>query len=79
MSPTSRKTNPNVPLQIAIVESRQKRYVIARKAKLTPDRLSQITNGRGVPARAGERKALARVLGRQIEEIFPASELAVPA
>lgn len=78
MAPKSQKTNPNVALQIAIVQSGLKRYVIARRARLTPDRLSKITRGR-LPATDSEQRALARVLDRQVHEIFQTESLAVSA
>lgn len=78
MRPTSQKTKPNIALQVAIVESRKKSYVIARKARLTPDRLSKIKNGRVSPS-DDEQAALVKVLGRSRAELFPVQDGSSPA
>lgn len=70
MRTSSRKRRINVALKVAIVESGQKAQAIAFKARITPDRLSKIANRR-VTASDEERKALAKALGRSVNELFP--------
>lgn len=57
-------------LKIAIWDSGKPQIVVAQKAKIHETRLSKIVHGHLEPT-ADEQKALARVLRRPIDELFP--------
>jgi hypothetical protein len=78
MKTRSQKIQTNVALRVAMVESELLAYVIARRARMTPDRLSKIAKGHLLPS-TQEQRALARVLGRQVHELFPGEPDAVSA
>ncbi len=60
------------PLKLAVLAAGLPQYQIARRAKVVNEtRLSRLANGRALPT-PEERKALARVLERCEEELFPA-------
>lgn len=60
----------NDALHDAITESGWKQWIVADKANITEQRLSNIKAGRQ-PATLEERKALAKVLRRKVAELFP--------
>lgn len=76
MTTKARKTKTNLALKVAIVRSGRRSYDVARLARMREDRLSQITQGHRA-ANPDEQKALARVLGCDIAEIFPITEEAI--
>ncbi len=61
----------NKALRHAIVDSEKRQGAIARSARIHHTRLSRIVRGH-LEANEKERKALARVLGRSQDELFPA-------
>lgn len=64
------KPTPNHALKVAIVRSEISQREIARLTKIPETRLSHIVRGRS-DATESERKALARVLQRSADELFP--------
>jgi hypothetical protein len=60
----------NKALRHAIVDSEKRQGAIARSARIHQTRLSRIITGH-LTANEKERKALARVLRRSQEELFP--------
>jgi transcriptional regulator with XRE-family HTH domain len=64
------KRGVNWPLKQAIVASRHKQYVVARRAQLDDTVLSAFVNGRRRP-QAIHRARLARVLGKPEADLFP--------
>jgi len=70
MTSDSRKTQINMALKLAIVESRKTARVIAMRTEIGEVRLSAIVNGR-LQATDDEKEKLARVLKRQASELFP--------
>lgn len=77
MNPKARKTNLNMALKVAIVESGHTSKAIAMRARIGEVRLSAFVHRRLEPS-AQERKALARVLQRHESFLFP-SETRVSA
>lgn len=61
----------NLALKMAVHASGKTQKRIAKLARMTEPRLSLIVRGHE-EATADERKVLARVLDRSIEELFPA-------
>ena len=61
----------NVALKAAIFASGEPAYLIARKAKLSRTYLSSACTGRA-NLRPEEKERLARVLGKEVNELFPA-------
>ena len=59
----------NIPLKTAILASGKKQKRIAKLAKMTEPRLSQIVRNRR-PASDDEQQTLSRVLARPIDELF---------
>lgn len=70
---TSQKTNTNVALKVAIIQSGYTQRTIAHKAGLSELRLSQIVNRR-IPETGDDRRALARVLRCSQAHIFPTEQ-----
>lgn len=66
----------NLPLKMAMHESRRTQKRIATLAKIDETRLSKIVRGRKEPT-VDEMKALARVLGKAQDELFPSAQEAV--
>jgi hypothetical protein len=66
-----RKTNINMALKVAIVESRRTSRRVAELSRVGEVRLSGIVHGR-LTATDDEQKALAKVLRRDQTELFPA-------
>lgn len=64
-------TTPSA-LRTALFNSGQKQIEIAKKADIHETRLSKIARGH-VEATPDERKALARVLRKPVDELFPGS------
>jgi len=73
MKMKARKTNINVALKVAIVESLMEQRVVGYKTKIGEVRLSKIVNGAEQPTEQ-EKRALARVLKRDVAAIFPSPE-----
>ena len=67
---TTQKKTTNVPLKVAIVESRQTQKVVAALAGLHEVQLCRLVTGRVVASQA-ERRALSRVLRRPQRALFP--------
>lgn len=65
----------NLALKVAIVQSGRSQIQVAKDASLPESRLSRIINGHDV-ASAAERRALARILKRKADELFPDEALA---
>lgn len=63
----------NLALKVAIIESRKSQTVIAAKAGIHESRFSKIVHGH-LPASEDEQKTIARVLRRNVAELFPPSE-----
>lgn len=61
------------PLVIAILDRDITQIEIAKKARMHESRLSRIINGHDVPT-PDEKKALARILRRTVDQLFPSSE-----
>jgi hypothetical protein len=59
----------NQRLKIAIIESGEKGYEIARKLEWHPTKVSQIVIGAYAPSSV-EKRQLAEVLGRSVHELF---------
>jgi hypothetical protein len=62
----------NTALKVALLESGRPAYAIAAAAGISETRLSRLVRGRVRPTPA-EGKVLARELGRQVADLFPAS------
>lgn len=60
----------NLALKLAIIASGHRQYVIAGKAGIQETLLSKFITGRAEPTDE-QKKALARVLRKPIEELFP--------
>lgn len=60
----------NKALKHAIVDSDRTQRVIARRTRIDETRLSRIISGQAFPF-PREVKALARVLGKPVDELFP--------
>jgi hypothetical protein len=66
--------NPNIALKIAIVESQRTQREIAAEIRMPAPRLSKIVNGASDLSPAlndDERRALAALLGKPVEQLFP--------
>lgn len=59
-------------LKHAIVDSEKTQRAIARSTRIDETRLSRIASGQ-IEAKPRERKALAKLLGRPQEELFPSA------
>jgi hypothetical protein len=79
MTTTGRKRTPDLRLKIAIVESRRTQRAIGIKTRIGEVRLSEIVGGRGAPPTDGEKEAIAKYLGRAVEELFPGKTRATAA
>lgn len=67
--------SPNSALRTAIFESRfKKQRAVAVRARVPEARLSEIIHGRGAEPTTQEKKRLAAVLDRPVEDLFPAAE-----
>ena len=64
------KPTNNPALKLAIFTSGKRQMEIARRADIHPTILSRIVNGR-LPPTDEQRAALARVLRKRIDELFP--------
>jgi hypothetical protein len=62
--------SPLTPLRLARVQSGAPQYVVAKRARLAPSRLSVLERGYDGPT-GYERSALARVLAIPAQELFP--------
>lgn len=60
----------NLALKFAIIESGTSQTVVAAKAEMHESKLSQIINGHRVASET-ERKRIAKVLRRPVQELFP--------
>ena len=63
----------NTRLKIAIIETGQKGYQIARRLGWHPTKVSQIVIG-AHPPNAEEKRQLARMLGKTVAELFHTSK-----
>jgi hypothetical protein len=79
MTTQGRKRTPDLRLKIAIVESRRTQRVIGIKTRIGEVRLSEIVRGRGAPPTALEKDALAKYLGRAVDELFSGKTRAAAA
>lgn len=70
--------SPNRALNHAIVDSGLTQRRIAKRARLDETRLSKIKHGRAI-ATAREKEKLAKVLGCQRADLFPADDAAALA
>ncbi len=70
--PSQQLASSNKALRHAIVDSNKRQGAIGRSARIEQTRLSRIVSGQIVPTDR-ERKALARVLGRPQEDLFPSA------
>lgn len=61
---------PPTPLRTAIFNSGQRQIAIAKRAGMHESRLSKIAHGY-LAASDDEKKTLARILRRPVEELFP--------
>jgi transcriptional regulator with XRE-family HTH domain len=59
----------NLSLKTSILETGMKQYHLAELAQIDPTRLSKIVGGHVQP-RVEEKKRIAEVLGRPVEEFF---------
>jgi transcriptional regulator with XRE-family HTH domain len=57
------------PLKLALVRTGRCQYDIAREIGMSETRLSRLATGREVPS-ADEAEALARLLGRSVDDLF---------
>ena len=73
MGTTSQKIKKNIALKIAIIEREITQREAAHRSGIPEVRLSQFVRGHMVPTE-DERRALARVLGRPQDELFPSVE-----
>lgn len=64
------KTGLNIPLKMAIVQSRRTQKTLARLARIETPRLSNIIHGKLV-ATERERRRLSELLGKPESELFP--------
>ncbi len=62
--------SPLTPLRLARLRSGAPQYVVAKRARLAPSRLSVLERGYDEPT-SYERTTLARVLAVAAEELFP--------
>lgn len=60
----------NTALKVAIVSSGHRQYVIAGRAGMNETLLSKIITGR-TTATPEQKKALAKALGRRVQDLFP--------
>ena len=66
----------NMPLKLAILESRRSQIAIAKAARIHESKLSRIIRGHDEPTDA-EKKAIARALRRKVDDVFPSHDEAV--
>lgn len=66
---TAPKNRPNIALKIAIVASELKQREVAMRTRIPEVRLSKIVRGNAAATDA-ERAALARILKKDIAELF---------
>ena len=66
----------NLALKVALIESRKKQIDVAQRAGIHETKFSKIVNGYRVPS-ADEKRAIARILRRPIQELFPEDDPAV--
>lgn len=64
-------TPPNVPLRVAIAATGERQKDVARRARITPWRLSRIV-WQDATATPAERARLSRILKKPVEELFVA-------
>ena len=76
MTNKSRKTEMNIALKVAMVESRQTARRISIRTRIPEQRLSSIVHNK-VIATDDERAALAKFLHRDVEDLFPSETAAV--
>lgn len=82
MTKKGRKKNHDLRLKIAIIQSRRTQRDIAQRARIGEVRLSKLVRRVDTPATDDEMNALAKVLGRPVEDLFdvrPAPAPAAPA
>jgi transcriptional regulator with XRE-family HTH domain len=60
----------NMPLKLAILATGKKQYRIAAESGINEAIISKIVNGSREPTEA-QKKALAKVLRRPVDELFP--------
>ena len=60
----------NVALKVAIIRSGKRQIDVAHKAKIDNSRFSQIVTGRQL-ATVDERKTIAKILRKPVDELFP--------
>ncbi len=70
---TSRKTNTNVALKVAIVQDGRTQRAVAHSAGMSELRLSQLVNMR-TPVTPEDKRALAKALRRRQSELFPETQ-----
>lgn len=64
----------NLSLRLALAAHPERNYHVAQQAGITPDRLSKFQSGLASP-KDTEKKNLADVLKRPVDEIFPREKL----
>jgi len=69
--------SPLTPLRLARLRFGAPQYVLAKRARLAPSRLSVLERGYDEPT-GYERRALASVLGAPAEELFPVTPSPTP-
>ena len=76
MMMTSRKSKTrgslNLPLKIALVSYPATAWRVAMKVEMSQARLSGIVHGRLQPTER-EQRALAKILGKPVQELFPSA------
>jgi hypothetical protein len=71
MTRQTQKLGRNLILKVAIVATGHSQRAVGLRVRIPEVRLSDIIRGR-VEATSRERRALSRVLGRPVSELFPA-------
>ena len=68
-------SRPFPELDVAIVRSGEHKYVIAARARVSPNIFGMILSGRHAPT-AGQRRRIAAALGRPESELFRTAVIA---
>ena len=66
----------NTALKLAMIERRVRQITVAHRAGIHESRFSKIVNGHD-QARADEKAAIARVLRKPVDQLFPPEQEAV--
>jgi hypothetical protein len=76
MTKQAQKKGRNLSLKVAIVATGHSQRAVGLRARIPEVRLSDIIRGR-VEATSRERRALSRVVGRPVSELFPVPNEAI--